>query len=173
MPTADTSYQTYWQNGLTASILGDWSSSPDQLGASSGLTFANLVTPGSGVSQGAYYLSLDGAQLSVSGAALEQIDVVNKTIYDTYNVSTTRMLMGSQTITDIANALLDNPQAVTWLVPTDASGRARLVAGGAVAIYLNKTVNFSRTSRPARSSSWSTRSRSLERTSPTRSRSRL
>jgi hypothetical protein len=100
-----------------------------------------LVTPGSGTTQGAYYSSLDGAQLSVQGAALEQIDVMNRAIYDTYQVTPTRLLMGSQSINDIANALLDNPQAVTWLVPTDASGRARLVAGGAVAVYLNKTVN--------------------------------
>jgi hypothetical protein len=43
-------------------------------------------------------------------------------------------------ITNLANAVLNNPQAVTWLVPTDADGRARVVAGGAVATYLNKTV---------------------------------
>ena len=138
-PTSDSSYQAYWQNGLTASILGDYYAQPDQLGA--GLTFTNLVTPGTGTTQGAYYNSLDGAQLSVQGAALEQIDVMNRAIYDTYQVTPTRLLMGSQSINDIANALLDNPQAVTWLVPTDASGRAHLVAGGAVAIYLNKTVN--------------------------------
>ncbi|MDE2096463.1 MAG: hypothetical protein KGL39_04395 [Patescibacteria group bacterium] len=139
LPTADTSYQSYWQNGLTASILGDYASQPDQLG--NGLTFTNLVTPGSGTSQGAYYQSLDGAQLTVQGAALEQIDVMNKSIYDNYRVSTSRMLMGSQVITDIANSLLDNPQAVTWLVPNDKAGRGELVAGGAVATYLNKTVN--------------------------------
>lgn len=138
-PTADASYQTYWQNGLGASILGDWSASPDQLLVSGSVS--NLVTPGTGVSQGAYYKSLDGAQLSVSGAALSQIDDMNRTIYDTYQVTPSRMLMGSQVLTDIANAVLDNPQAVTWLVPTDADGRARVVAGGHVATYLNKTVN--------------------------------
>ena len=139
MPTADTSYQSYWQNGLVPSIVADYASMPDQLGV--GLTFTNLTTPGGGTSQGAYYVSLDGAQLSVQGAALTQIDAANKFIYDTYQLSITRMLMGSQSITDIANALLDNPQAVTWLSPTDATGRSRMVAGGAVAIYLNKTVN--------------------------------
>jgi hypothetical protein len=139
VPTADVSYQSYWMNGLTASILGDYASQPDQLG--NGLTFTNLITPGTGTTQGAYYQSLDGAQLSVQGAAIEQIDVMNRAIYDTYQLTPTRLLMGSQSINDIANALLDNPQAVTWLVPTDSSGRARMVAGGAVAIYLNKTVN--------------------------------
>lgn len=139
MPTADSSYQNYWQNGLTASILGNWSAQPDQALTSGAV--ANLVTPGTGVSQGAYYQSLDGGQLSVSGAALEQIDTMNRTIYDTYQVTPSRMLMGSQVITDIANAVLDNPQAVTWLVPNDEAARSSAVAGGHVATYLNKTVN--------------------------------
>lgn len=139
VPTVDASFQTFWQNGLTASILGDWSASPDQLLVSGSVS--NLVTSGSGVSQGAYYKSLDGAQMTVNGAALLEIDNMNKSIYDTYQVTPTRMLMGSQVLTDIANAVLDNPQAVTWLTPTDADGRARMVAGGHVATYLNKTVN--------------------------------
>ena len=139
VPTADTSFQTYWQNGLLGSILADFSSNPDQLGVSGQV--ANLVTPGSGTTQGAYYKSLDGGQLTVTGAALNEIDTMNRTIYDTYQLSTTRMLVGSQVINDIANAVLDNPQAVTWLVPTDVSGRANVTVGGAVGVYLNKTVN--------------------------------
>jgi len=139
VPTTDSSYRPYWQNGLLASILGDWSSQPDQILVSGAVS--SLVTPGTGISQGAYYQSLDGGQLTVSGAALEQIDAMNAAIYNQWQVTPSRMLMGSQVITDIANAVLDNPQAVTWLVPTDADGRARVVAGGHVATYLNKTVN--------------------------------
>ncbi len=139
VPTTDTSYESYWQNGLTASILGDWSSSPDQLMTSGAV--ANLVTPGTGISQGAYYQSLNGGQLSVSGAALEQIDQMNLSIYNTYQVTPSRMLMGAQVLTDIANAVLDNPQAVTWLEIDDETKRAKGVAGGHVATYLNKTVN--------------------------------
>ena len=139
VPTGDTSYQTFWQNGLQASILGDWSAQPDQALTSGAV--ANLVTPGTGVSQGAYYQSLNGAQLSVQGAALAQIDTMNRTLYDTYNITPSRMLMGSQVLTDIANAVLDNPQAVTWLVPNDEVARGAAVAGGHVATYLNKTVN--------------------------------
>lgn len=139
VPSTDTSYQTYWQNGLIASIVGDYSSQPDALGVSGSV--ANLVTPGTGSPQGAYYQSLNGSSLTVSGAAIEQIDAMNQAIYDAYQLTPTRLLMGSQSINDIANAVLNNPQAVTWLVPTDSEGRARVVAGGAVAIYLNKTVN--------------------------------
>lgn len=139
VPAADTSFQTYWQNGLIASIVGDFASSLDALGVAG--TVTNLVTPGSGSSQNAYFKSLDGGKLHVAGAALLELDAMNQTIYDTYQLTPTRYLMGSQSINDIANGILNNPQAVTWLVPTDAEGRARVIAGGAVALYLNKTVN--------------------------------
>lgn len=139
--TTATTHQTYWQNGLVASILGAWPSSPDQAlasGAASG-----LVTPGAAtsVSQGAYYQALTGAPLTVEGAGFTQIDTMNRKIYDTYQVTPSRMLMGSQVITDFANAFLDNPQAVTWLRPDAADGRGGAVMGGHVATYLNKTVN--------------------------------
>lgn len=139
VPTADASFQTYWENGLLGSILADFSANPDQLGVSGQV--ANLVTPGGGTSQGAYYNSLNGGQLTVTGAALNEIDTMNRSIYDTYQLTPTRMLVGSQVINDIANAVLDNPQAVTWLVPTDREGRANVTVGGAVGVYLNKTVN--------------------------------
>lgn len=140
VPTSDASYQTYWQNGLYPSILGDFSvAGGGPIDASNAV--ANLVTPGSGTSQGAYYKSLDGGQLTVSGAAFEQIDDMNRSIYDAYQITPSRMLVGSQVINDISNGVLNNPQAVTWLVPTDKEGRAQVVAGGHVANYLNKTVN--------------------------------
>lgn len=131
-PTADTSYSTTWMNGLLATILGDFASSAGQ---------TNLVTPGTGISQGAYYQSLDGAQFTVSGAGIGQLDELNAAIYNTYHISPTRYLMGSQSVQDLANAELGNPQAVTWLMPNDMVGRAKMVMGGAVALYLNKTVN--------------------------------
>ncbi len=132
VPTVDTSYSESWVNGLLATILGDFASS-------AGTT--NLVTPGTGISQGAYYQSLDGGQLTVTGAGIGQLDEMNAAIYNTYHISPTRYLMGSQSVQDLANAELNNPQAVTWLMPNDMVGRAKMVMGGAVALYLNKTVN--------------------------------
>ena len=126
-PTADTSYESYWQTGLLGSILGD-------LGTS------NYATPGTATSQGAYYKSVDGGTFTVSGAAVEELDNLNLALYSAYQLSPTRYLMPMGVITNLANAVLNNPQAVTWLVPTDADGRARVVAGGHVATYLNKTV---------------------------------
>lgn len=139
VPTADTSYKSIWQNGLLPSIVGDFASNPDQIGIAGSVS--DLTTPGTGTPQGAYYQSLDGGQLVVSGAAVEQIDDMNRSIYDTWRLTPTRMLVGSQIITDLANALLDNPQAVTWLQPADKIQRGEVVLGGAVALYLNKTVN--------------------------------
>lgn len=131
VPAADTSYQTYWQTGLLGSILGDFSTA-------SGAT--SLVTPGTGTSQGAYYQSLDGAQLTVSGSAVEQLDQMNQAIYDAYQLSPSRYLMAAQSINDLSNVLLSTPQAVTYLQPT-SEGRANGVLGGYAGTYLNKTVN--------------------------------
>ena len=141
VPTADSSYQTYWQNGLLASILGDWPSSLDGPVPNVGVSPPGLATPGSGVTQGAYYKSLDGGTLTVSGAAFAEVDDMNRTIYDTYQVTPSRLLMGSQVITDFANAFLDNPQAVTWLTPDGKGGKTEAMMGGHVATYSNKTVN--------------------------------
>lgn len=138
VPTTDTSFTPTCTNGLMASILGDWASSPDQALVASA---TGLVTPGTGVSQGAYYLNLTGAQLTVSGSAFTQVDTMNRRIYDTYQVTPARMLMGSQVITDFANAFLDNPQAVTWLTPDGKNGKTEALMGGHVATYANKTVN--------------------------------
>ncbi len=128
-PTADSSYESYWQTGLLGSILGDFPSS-------SGVN--TYVTPGTGTSQGAYYKSLDGGQLTVSGSAVEQLDAMNESIYNTWQISPTRYLMGSQSINDLSNVLLNTPQAVTYLQPSD--GRVGMQLGGYVATYLNKTV---------------------------------
>ena len=138
VPTTDTSFTATCTNGLLATILGDFGSSPDQALVASSVGF---VTPGSGVGQGAYYANLAGAQLSVTGAAFTQVDTMNRRIYDTYQVTPSRMLMGSQVITDFANAFLDNPQAVTWLSPDGKNGKTEGLMGGHVATYANKTVN--------------------------------
>ncbi len=142
LPATDSSYESSCTLGLLASILGDWTSTPDDPFNGGGGGYAvNYTTPGSGVSQGSYFVDLAGAQLSVQGAGFTQIDAMNKAIYDTYNVSVSRMLMGSQITTDFANAFLDNPQAVTWMTPDAKDGRLSATMGGHVATYANKTVN--------------------------------
>lgn len=132
-PTADTSYQSYWMNGLIATINGDFSNTAG----------GGFVTPGTGTSQGSVFTSLDGASFALSGAAIEQLDTLNEEIYNNYQVSPTRYLVSSQGINDLANAVLSTNAAMTWLVPTDSDGRAQITMGGRVAKYLNKTTGGS------------------------------
>ena len=128
-PTADSSYSTSWITGLAGTILGDSSNS-------SGAT--SLVTPGTGSSQGAYYQSLDGATFTYSGAAVEQLDAMNEAIYNSYQISPTRYLMGAQSINDLSNILLGSPQAQIFM-QVQADGRGTATLGGRATNYINKT----------------------------------
>lgn len=129
-PTADTSYQTYWINGMIASISGDW--------ANSGIG-NSYVTPGTGIAQGSIFTSLDGAQFIVEGAAILQLDELNQNIYNAYpGLSAARYVVGTQIINDLANAALSSPQAILFYAGM-LEDRAKLVMGGRVAQYLNKT----------------------------------
>lgn len=129
-----------WINGLMASILGDWPSSPDGPvpGSEGG---AALVTPGTGTSQGAYWASLNGNPLTVNGAAFAELDTMLQTLYNVYQITPSRILMPSDVLLNFANAFLDTPQAVMWLRPDAADGRLDGVMGGHVASYVNKIVN--------------------------------
>ena len=129
-----------WQNGLIASILGDWPSSPDGPvpGSEGG---AGFVTPGTGTTQGAYWKSLNGGQLTVEGAAFAEIDALLVSLYNTYQITPSRLLMPSDVMLSFNNAFLNNPQAVTWLSPDASNGKLEGVMGGHVANYVNKVVN--------------------------------
>lgn len=123
----DTSYSVNNYNGLLASTLGDF-------GATS------LVTPGSGTSSGAYWASLDGSSLTISGAAVAQIDAMNLAIWNSAKVSPTRYLANAIQLQEIANLILGSSAATTFLQPGDIASRQEVVAGGAVGYYLNKSV---------------------------------
>lgn len=157
VPTTDSSYglgngaaaqfgaasASTWQNGLIASILGDWPSSLDGPvpGSESG---SALVTPGTGTPQGAYWASLNGNQLTVEGAGFADLDQMLLSLYNTYQVTPSRLLMPSDMLLSFSNAFLNNPQAVTWLSPDARNGKLEGVMGGHVASYANKVVNGER-----------------------------
>ncbi len=128
-PTVDSSYATNWMNGLAASILGDF--------GTGALPF--LTTPGTGTSQGAYWASNNGSAFHVSGTAVLELDELNQAIYNKWQISPTRYLMGSQSVNDLSNAFLDTPQAVAFLSPSANDGRNAITMGGTVTRYLNKT----------------------------------
>ena len=126
--TADSSYSNTWLTGLEGTILGDFGSG----------SAPTLVTPGTGTSQNAYYQSLDGAPFTYSGAAVAQLDAMNEAIYNSYQISPTRYLMGAQSINDLSNILLGSPQAQIFMGP-NADGRGTATLGGRAVNYINKT----------------------------------
>jgi hypothetical protein len=127
-PVGDTSYSANNMNGLLPSALGDYGSS------------LFLVTPGSGTNSGAYWASLDGSALSLSGAAEAHIDAMNASIWATAKVSPTRYLVNSTISASVANLILGSTMATTFLQPNDIAQRQNVVAGGALGWYLNKSV---------------------------------
>lgn len=126
-PTADSSYNSIWMNGLLAQILGDYGG-------------GGIVTPGSGTSSGAYWKSNDGAAFTVVSAGIQQLDDLNEALWNNALISPTRYLMSSQVAADITTILTASGLAYTVLPPTDGQARANLAAGQYVKWYLNKAV---------------------------------
>jgi hypothetical protein len=126
-PTADSSAGSNQFNGLLASLAGDY--------ATGGAT--GLVTPGSGTPSGAYFHSLDGSPLSVSGAAVAELDNLNQSIYDTVRLSPDCYMMSSQEGTKLSNVLLGSTVSETFFQP-NLAGRSEAVLGSFVGWYVNK-----------------------------------
>ena len=129
-PTADTSSNSIWMNGLLAQILGDYGG-------------GGIVTPGGGTSSGAYWKSNDGAAFTVVSAGIQQLDDLNEALWNNALISPTRYLMSSQVAADITTILTASGLAYTVLPPTDGQARENLAAGQYVKWYLNKAVGGS------------------------------
>ena len=129
-PTADTSYNAIWMNGIYAQIVGDY-------GANA------IVTPGTGTNSGAYFKSNDGAAFTVVSAGIQQLDDLNLALWNNALLSPTRYLMAAQQAADITTILTASGLAYTVLPPTDGQARANLAAGQYVKWYLNKAVGGS------------------------------
>ena len=126
-PTADSSFNTIWMNGLLAQILGDYGG-------------GGIVTPGTATNSGAYFKSNDGAAFTVVSAGIQQLDDLNLALWNNALISPTRYLMSSQVAADITTILTASGLAYTVLPPTDGQARANLAAGQYVKWYLNKAV---------------------------------
>lgn len=131
----DTSYVASGQgqlfNGALAVILGDYGSNA-------------VVTPGTGTaSSGATFIDAGASTLTLSGAAISQVDLLLMDIYQATKLSPTALMMNSQHAQDMTNKLLGTSAAYTLLGPDDAAGRAGLVAGGYIRHYVNKAANGS------------------------------
>lgn len=131
VPTTDTSYSATGYTGLIGSILADLS------GQGSQTSPAYYVAPGTGTSQNAYKLNLAGGQLTADGPQIEQFNDALLSIYSTWQISPTRILLAPQQFNDISTAILGTVNAVNFFDPTSVAQHRGLVASGSVPIYVN------------------------------------
>lgn len=127
LPTTDTSAKPNDINGLLATLAGDY--------ATGGAT--GLVTPGTGMSSGTYFGSLNGSKLTVSGANVVELDNMNQSIYDNVRLSPDAYMVSSQQATEISGTILGGPAATTFFQP-NLEGRSDAVVGAFVGWYVNK-----------------------------------
>ena len=126
-PVADSSAKANDFNGLLATLAGDY--------ATGGAT--GLVTPGSGVSSGAYFHSNDGAKLTVSGANITELDNMNQALFDTVRLSPSVYMLSSQQATELSGAVLSSTASETFFQP-NLAGRQDVALGAFVGWYVNK-----------------------------------
>lgn len=127
-PTTDTSFVASGNganyNGLIATMAGDYSAT-------------GLVTPGSGISSGATFTSLNGATLTGTAQGVTEIDAMLLAIYNTAQLSPTAMLINGQEAQNIKAKIMATNAAVTYLRAGQAGDRDGLIGGGSVAGYIN------------------------------------
>ncbi len=128
VPSVDASASSLDFNGLLPTLIGDYAN-PGSTG---------LVTRGSGISSGAYYKSLDGGTLTVSGPSISQIDDLNAAIYNAVQLSPDRYMVSSDQAATFSNAFLATGAATAFLQPADRTDRAQAVLGARVEWYTNK-----------------------------------
>ena len=133
IPSTDTSYATNGFTGLVGSIVADLSSE-GTINAP-----ATYVTPGTGLSQGAYKENLAGGQLHYDGPQIVEWNEVLLSIYATWQLSPSRILVAPQQFNDVSTTILGTPNAVNFFNPTSVEQHRGLVAAGSVPIYVNPT----------------------------------
>jgi hypothetical protein len=125
----DTSADPQAINGLVATLAGD-------LGAG-GIP----VQRGTATSSGAYFASLDGAVLTGSNGTISQIDTALISLYNTKNISPTRMLMSAQQHFDVSNKMVNTGTFNTFLQGADMAFRQDATGGIYLTKYINKAAN--------------------------------
>ena len=126
VPTTDSSAKANDFNGQHATLAGDYAT-----GGSTG-----LVTPGSGVPSGAYFGSLNGNKLSISGGSITEIDNLFQSLFDAARVSPDALMVSSQQAREISSAIIGTTAAPTFFTP-GMDGRTDAVMGGFVGHYVN------------------------------------
>lgn len=111
-------------NGFFASLTGDYNAS------------GQFVTPGTGTTNGAYYKDNAGAALTLVGGNVKELADGFLALWNTVKCSPTAVMMNAVQAQEIANLILAQPSAVTYL-NTDEAGRVSVTAGGRVGHVIN------------------------------------
>lgn len=113
-------------NGLLATITGDY------------VNNSTIVQHGSGINSGATIIDAAGAQFTVSGGGITQIDNLNKAYYNATKLGPSAYMVSAQEANSLSAIVLNSPGAVTYLTMDDGPGRGEIVAGGRVGSYVNR-----------------------------------
>jgi hypothetical protein len=111
-------------DGLIATLTGDYNSA------------GQFVARGAGTSNGAVFVDGGGAALTLAGGSVSQITSLFLSIWNQVFCSPTALMMNATQAQEIANLILSQPSAVTYL-QTDEAGRVDTVAGGRVGHVVN------------------------------------
>ena len=124
--TADNgSANTNDYDGFVASLTGDYNGS------------GQWAQPGTGTANPSVWTSLDGAALTLSGGSITEIqDYLFLPLWNTVKCSPTAIMMNAAQAQEIADLILGQPSAVTYL-NTDSSGRVNVTGGGRVGSLIN------------------------------------
>lgn len=126
----DTSADANTFNGLLATLAGNYLNG----------TFVSPGTAGS-TSSGALFTSLDGNKLSASAGRIKEIDDILVKLWDSVQLSPTRILVAGQQMSDITAGIVKSGQGGggTYAIvnANDQNARGSLRAGYAVIEYTN------------------------------------
>ncbi len=112
-------------DGFVATLTGDYNGA------------GQWATPGTGTPNPAVWSSLDGASLTLSGGSIAEIqDLLFLKLWNAVKCSPTAIMMNAAQAQQIADLILAQPSAVTYL-NTDTSGRVNVTGGGRVGSLIN------------------------------------
>lgn len=115
-------------DGFLSSLTGDYNAT------------GQFVTPGSATANGAVFIDGGGAALTLAGGQVTQIETLFQGIWNQVKCSPTALMMSGNVVQEIANLILAQPSAVTYL-QTDEAGRVDVTAGGRVGHIVNAYAN--------------------------------
>lgn len=112
-------------DGFMASLSGDYNGS------------GQWVQAGTGTANPSVYKSIDGAALTLTGGTVTEIEqFLFLPLWNKVKCSPTAIMVNAAQAQEIANLILAQPSAVTYL-QTDESGRVNVTGGGRVGALVN------------------------------------